>query len=141
MPDSLQFMDCPHCSKRVRTNAERCHHCGKPPHDFDDSTGIEVPKSDIGGRSAFGRRKTRLGGSRDRSFDSQEHHASDMGGYDTHADDFDYEAFLEAEFGGGNRSVKRPWWWYVAWAVLAVMVIGLVMDALQLAPRLPSGNE
>lgn len=135
MPDSLQFMDCPHCSKRVRTNAERCHRCGKSPHDVDDSTGIEVPRSDIGGRSVFGRRKTRRGLSRDKSIDSQEHHASDMGGYDTQADDFDYEAFLEAEFGRGNRSVKRPWWWYVAWAVLAVLVIVLVMDALQLAPQ------
>lgn len=87
MPDSLQFMDCPHCAKRVRENAERCHHCGKSPRDVDSQ-----------------------------------------------ADDFDYEAFLEAEFGKGNRAVERPWWWYVAWLVLAVLVVSLVMDALQLLP-------
>jgi hypothetical protein len=135
MPDSLQFMDCPHCAKRVRTNAQRCHHCGKSPQNIDHSSRTEGPESVREVRSAFGRRKTRRGPSRDHSIDSQEHHASDRGGYDTRADDFDYEAFLEAEFGRGNRAVERPWWWYVAWLVLAVLVVSLVMDALQLLPR------
>ncbi len=27
MNNSLQFMDCSRCGKRVRTTAKRCHHC------------------------------------------------------------------------------------------------------------------
>jgi predicted amidophosphoribosyltransferase len=83
MPNSLEFMDCVGCGKRVRTTASRCHHCG---HAFDAD------------------------------------------------DDFDYEEFLEQEFGQKQPGKRRPWWWYVAWVVLAVMLLGIAMDALRLIP-------
>ena len=83
MPKSLQFMDCPECSKRIRTDAARCHHCGHVPW------------------------------------------------HESQSDDFDYQEFLENEFGKRRSPLKRPWWWYVAWCVLAVFVAGILVDALK----------
>lgn len=130
MPDSLQFMDCPNCAKRVRTNAERCHHCGKSLQLIGDE-----PWKEGGASSVFGRRRAKRGPTRKVPQDSQEHHAADLGGYDTASDDFDYDEFLESEFGQRARDAKRPWWWYVAWVVLAFLVISLLIDALQLVPQ------
>ncbi|MFN9628500.1 MAG: hypothetical protein ACK6AT_19795 [Planctomycetota bacterium] len=100
MSNSIEFMDCVGCGKRVRTTAERCHRCGKE-----------------------------LVG------DSREHrYQSDYKEYDEHEEDFDYQEFLEREFGQKTPSKLKPWWWYVAWLVLAVMVIGIALDALRLIP-------
>lgn len=83
MPNSIDFMDCV-CGKRVRTNAERCHHCGY-------------------------------------LFDPQ--------------DEFDNEEFLEREFDRKPIGKRKPWWWYVAWVVLVVMILGVAFDALRLIPQ------
>ena len=83
MPNSIEFMDCVGCGKRVRTNASSCHHCGY-------------------------------------LFEAD--------------DDFDYQEYLEREFGQKPTGKRKPWWWYVAWVVLAVMLVGIAMDALRLIP-------
>ncbi|MCE2752912.1 MAG: hypothetical protein LW720_13595 [Pirellula sp.] len=49
-------------------------------------------------------------------------------------EDFDYEDFLEREFGHKPRHRPRAWWWYVAWVVLAVMILGIAFDTLRLIP-------
>lgn len=32
----MQFVDCVHCGKRVRSNANRCHHCHRAPRLFEE---------------------------------------------------------------------------------------------------------
>jgi len=96
MPNSIEFMDCSGCGKRVRTRALRCHHCGRNlesdlRESLDDSDSVD--------------------------------------------DDFDYEEFLEREFGQKRSNSRKPWWWYVAWVVLLVMLLGIAMDGLRLIPR------
>jgi len=61
-----------------------------------------------------------------------DHQAARWGGHSQSDDDFDYEEFLEEEFGKPKRLRARPWWWYVAWIVLAVFVLGVVLDAILL---------
>jgi hypothetical protein len=100
MSNSIEFMDCFSCGKRVRTTAKRCHRCGK---EF--------------------------------VHESPEHpYRSDYKEYDQREDDFDYQEFLEREFGQKTPGKLKPWWWYVAWLVLAVMIIGIALDALRLIP-------
>jgi len=115
MPQPLQFMDCPHCGKRVRTNAERCHHCGQEPA--------------IRMRRQSGRANRRQP---DSAEDLESHHSAAWGGYDASQDDFSYEEFLEEEFGESKSKPPRPWWWYVAWVVLIVFVLGLLVDVFRL---------
>ena len=86
----LEFMDCGHCGKRVAKTARRCGHCG-----FDPTRG--------GGVADHG----------DERQNSDEHHAE--GGYDAAEDDFDYDEFVEEEFGDQSaKTTKRNLWWYVA---------------------------
>ena len=67
---------------------------------------------------------------------SQSHHAAPWGGYDSDEDDFDYDEFLEKEFGHSDRPTPKPWWWYVAWVVLFVLVVGILVDVITLVyPR------
>lgn len=43
-------------------------------------------------------------------------------------EDFDYESFLDEEFGGGKRRTGREWfWWGTAVVVLAALVLGWVL--------------
>lgn len=66
----------------------------------------------------------------------QSHHAASWGGYDAEEDDFDYDEFLEKEFGRSDHPTPKPWWWYVAWVVLFVLVVGILVDAITLVyPR------
>lgn len=60
------------------------------------------------------------------------------GGYDSEEDDFDYDEFLEKEFGSSDRPTPKPWWWYVAWVVLFVLVVGILVDAITLVYPRPS---
>ena len=96
MPNSLEFMDCLRCGKRVRTTATRCHHCGLAI----DSDAINPSDED-----------------------------------QSIEDDFDYEEFLEREFGQKRSNSRKPWWWYVAWVVLLVMLLGIAVDGLRLIPK------
>lgn len=112
MPNEMQFMDCPHCGKRVRTDAVRCHRCGQVPalavNRARDADGITEPEED----------------------QAESHHAVRWGGYRVDEDDFDHDAFLEEEFGESPRKRPKPWWWYVAWVVLGVFALGIVADLL-----------
>lgn len=114
MSQQLQFMNCPHCGKRVRTDAVRCHHCGHVP-------AMRVKRQQEGNSPD------------DSASDAEEsHQAAAWGGYDPKHDDFDYDEFLESEFGEQDSPRKRPWWWYVAWVVLCVFVLSVLADALYL---------
>lgn len=114
MPNEMQFMDCPHCGKRVRTTADRCHRCGQVP-------AVAVNRT----------RDIEVSHANDEE-GSQSHHALRMGGYRVEDDEFDYDAFLEEEFGERTNAMAKPWWWYVAWCVLIVFVLGMVSEALLL---------
>lgn len=53
-------------------------------------------------------------------------------------EDFDYDAFIEKEFGtrassGGNRKKTRstPWWWWVALTLMIVLVLDYIISALK----------
>lgn len=52
-------------------------------------------------------------------------------GLDLPDDDFDYDAFVEQEFGGhgkGGQKAPQLWWW-VALVLLAVFVLGYALSA------------
>lgn len=111
MPNDMQFTDCPSCGKRIRTDAARCHRCGEAPvltmNRARDVDGPHVENEDS----------------------RESHHAVRWGGYRIEDDDFDYESFLEEEFGESPRTRTRPWWWYVAWVLLVVFALGILADA------------
>lgn len=45
-------------------------------------------------------------------------------------DEFDYQAFLDEEFGGGRKKSKREWlWWGTALVLLIALVVGWVVFA------------
>ncbi len=49
-------------------------------------------------------------------------------GLDLPDDEFNYEEFLDKEFGGGRRRSRREWlWWAVAVVLLAVLVVGWML--------------
>ncbi len=99
-------------------------------HDGDDHDGNSVDGAYLDG--AISDRT----GSDKRSRGRQSHHAAPWGGYDSEEDDFDYDEFLEKEFGSSDRPTPKPWWWYVAWVVLFVLVVGILVDAITLVyPR------
>lgn len=163
MPNQIEFMDCPHCGKRVRTTAERCHRCGEStsmrmrrtesfeglgdlPRDRDrsfDGSGVElgIPSESDADNDGDGDRDIVDRANVDkRPRGRQPHHAAPWGGYDSDEDDFDYDEFLEKEFGRSDRATPKPWWWYVAWVVLFVMVVGILVDAIALVYPRPSGT-
>lgn len=60
---------------------------------------------------------------------SESQHAVRWGGYRVDEDDFDYDTYLEDEFGEPTGKQPKPWWWYVAWVVLVVFALGILADA------------
>lgn len=97
----LQFRDCPHCGKRIRVEATRCHRCNSAISDFDTLT--------------------------DEAEDSESHVAT--GGYSE--DDFDYDQFVEQEFGQRSRRLK-PFWYWLTWLMIALMVLTGVFAFVEL---------
>jgi predicted nucleic acid-binding Zn ribbon protein len=114
----LEFSDCPHCGKRIRTDASFCHRCGG-----------EV-------RESAQPRATSKGSSQLKGFPDDESQqgftdqAAVYGGYDSEQDDFDYEEFLEEEFDKPKK--KRKFWYYVAWMVMASLTLPIVLQVLKL---------
>lgn len=114
----LEFMDCPSCGKRIRVDAARCHKCGKTVNE------AARPKTSTQGSSAV------------RAIpptpenEGAPEQAAVYGGYDTGEDDFDYEEFLQEEFGKPKK--KRNFWYYVAWVVIASLMFPIVLQVLKL---------
>jgi len=55
-------------------------------------------------------------------------------GLDLPDDDFDYDEFTEREFGirnGRSRKLSQPWWHYVGLALVLVMVLSLLLQAIR----------
>jgi hypothetical protein len=105
MPQNLEFKPCPHCQKSVRSDATRCHRCHQPisPKTFEEI--LERNTHDDGREGT-------------------EHGSAPYGGYDTDKDDFDYEEFIENEF--GTRQPKRDWKRPVAWLVIVSLFLPLI---------------
>ena len=61
--------------------------------------------------------------------------ASDGGGYDEDADDFDYEEYLAEEF--PNQSARKPrmkrWVWITAWVLVFVTLLPYLYYVVALA--------
>jgi len=53
-----------------------------------------------------------------------------QGGYDTEEDDSDYEEFVQSEFGSGTYP-KRSVWYYVAWLMIAILLLPLLLSLIQ----------
>lgn len=90
----LQFRDCPHCNKRIRVDASRCHRCNN-----------SVAKWDI----------------LTEELETTEQHLADGGYFDD--DDFDYERFVEDEIRNRPRHRNRIWYW-VAWLLIVLILCG-----------------
>lgn len=96
MPKNLEFRTCPFCGKSVRSDAVRCHRC-------QCSFGQAGVEESIG----------------------SEHGAAPYGGYDSDEDDFDYDEFVESEFGVAPK--KRDWKRPVAWLVIFSLLLPVIM--------------
>lgn len=112
MKHQLEFMDCPNCGKRMTTIATLCRHCGKTP-----VAASRMPS-----------RLTAIEESHDSLEDS--HMALENGGYDSDEDDFEYEEFIENEFGDRGSQLKpqgvKLWVWITAWVLLILIVFSLL---------------
>ena len=121
MVQSLTFVDCSSCGKRIRSNAQKCHYCHESnltskslgdPRDTDGAVRAATPK-----KSA----------SNTEDHDADSHMAADAGGYDQDADDFDYEEYLAEEF--PDRAVRQPlprfkrWVWVTAWVLIVATLM------------------
>lgn len=114
----LEFMDCPNCSKRIRVDAVRCHKCGLSINDDDRP------------HTSSKRRPANREPSTNSEAEGAPEQAAVYGGYDAKEDDFDYDEFLEEEFGKPKK--KRNFWYYVAWVVLASLLLPIVIQVLKL---------
>jgi hypothetical protein len=106
-PNQLEFTDCLSCGKRVATTAKICHHCKKPRLQT-VSIGQTIPRSKDSNENES-----------DDELDS--HAALSYGGYDAH--DIDEN---EVE----TPSKIHKLWWYVAWILLAISVLGAMVPFL-----------
>ena len=112
MPNQLQFMDCPNCSKRVATTAKVCNHCGQSP------TSVQSISERARGHE-----------------DSEESHmAAENGVYDVLEDDFDYKKFVADEFHDPEQSIlrRKTWWWFTAWLMIIVFSLPILLQAMSL---------
>lgn len=114
----LEFMDCPNCGKRIRVDAVRCHKCGKT---VSEAT---RPKTSANSGSTVQERTPHP------EIEGAPDQAAVYGGYDAKEDDFEYEEFLEEEFGKPKK--KRNFWYYVAWVVIASLMLPIVLQVLKL---------
>jgi len=92
-----EFISCQACGKIVNARSAKCHRCGA----------------------------VILRESQERENSSTEQFAE--GGYDSETEEFDYEEFVESEFGAGTVP-KRTLWYYVAWLMIAVMLLPILIS-------------
>ncbi len=120
MPNQLEFMDCPNCSKRVATTAKICRHCGKSP----------VPLKPVSGKLVT--EKPALSQSDQQEELDDSHMASEHGGYDASEDTFDYQQFVADEFPDSDHATKgrKTWLWYTAWLMIIVLSLPLLFQVL-----------
>ncbi len=98
MPQSLTFIDCPACRKRIRSNAPECHHC---------HWRRRLPSSDV--RAA-----------EDASDDGMVPEA----GYNSETDDFDYDEFIANELPqSGSKPKTKRWIWVTAWLLILATLL------------------
>lgn len=55
-----------------------------------------------------------------------------QGGYDESQDDFDYEEYVEKEFGSGDSHKLPKLWRYTAWIVLIAVLVPIALSILAL---------
>jgi hypothetical protein len=93
----LQFRDCPHCGKRIRAEALRCHRCNSSVSNLDTLT--------------------------DDAEESPLHLAT--GGYTE--EDFAYDRFIEEEFGELPRQTSRLWYWVTWLMIILLLIGALTV--------------
>ncbi len=125
MPNQLEFMDCPHCAKRVASIAKLCRHCGKSPAPSKSVTGKTVTEKSASGLT-----------SRQEEPD-ESHMASEHGGYDASEDKFDYQQFVADEFNDSEHAPtnRKTWLWYTAWLMIIVLSLPLLAQVMSLFKR------
>ncbi len=113
MVQSLTFIDCSSCGKRIRSNALKCHHCHKSNLPGKDHTRSLDATSWV----QTGNVKKTPNKAENHADDS--HLALENGGYDD-ADDFDYDKYLAEEF--PDQTAQKPsgkrWIWITAWILI-----------------------
>lgn len=104
----LEFMDCPRCKKRIRSDAPKCHRCGAL---ISAEARSAVKGTELVESSEFD--------------DGSPEHAE--GGWEPDADEFDYDEFVANEFGGKakRRPIQKLWYW-VAWLLIFLFAIPVV---------------
>ncbi|MDX1925541.1 MAG: hypothetical protein SFV81_03425 [Pirellulaceae bacterium] len=121
MVQSLTFIDCSSCGKRIRSNALKCHHCQQE----------NVP--DSGGGSSATMKKSE---SKSQYYNADSHMALESGGYDQDADDFDYENYLAEEFPDHTKQNRKPpvkrWVWITAWVLVFATLLPYLYYAVLL---------
>jgi hypothetical protein len=109
MGHQIEFMDCPTCGKRMATTATLCRHCGNAPIAARRIPSLLNANEDL-----------------DEELDDS-HMASDGGGYDGDEEGFDYDEFIENEFGDKSSSVRpkgvKLWVWITAWILLIAICL------------------
>ncbi len=128
MVQSLTFIDCSNCGKRIRSNARECHHCHQSnlsaqtlshPTDSESWRGSENSK-----RESF-----------KSSSDSSSDFHPEGSAFGDDQDDFDYQEYLAEEFPEhANRKprVKR-WVWITAWVLIFTTLLPYLYYVLILA--------
>ncbi len=112
MGQSLTFIDCSSCGKRIRSNALKCHHC----HKTNVPGNSHILELDASSWVTENVRKTTSSGEND---DSDSHMALESGGYND-ADHFDYDKYLAEEFPEqvDQKPQGRKWIWFTAWLLI-----------------------
>jgi hypothetical protein len=111
MVQSLTFIDCSWCGKRIRSNALRCHHCREE----------NTPTSSNSWAQPENSQKV-VSKSGNHTDDS--HMALEHGGYDD-ADNFDYEEYVAENFPSQAERKWRvkPWIWVTAWLLICATLL------------------
>jgi hypothetical protein len=116
--NALEFTDCPHCGKRVRTTAIVCHRCGRP---LGAST--KTKSREAGGSDASSMKDDK------EPLDTESQTAA-FGGYNAEDDEFQYDEYIENEFGSPKR--KRWFTRYVTWILVFAMTLPILIWLVEL---------